>query len=101
MRRKPKENNFNAILESIRDLMNEYWLHNICLGYGNPSAAQWTKMPDLLETVDFKDTFLDAELLKQSFPDYQVVHCILWTWFFFFSFSSLPFKHTVMKGNLR
>ncbi|CAN1813775.1 RNA helicase aquarius [Linum perenne] len=77
MRRKPKENNFKAILESIRDLMNEYcivpdWLHNIFLGYGNPSAAQWTNMPDLLETVDFKDTFLDAEHLKESFPDYQV-----------------------------
>ncbi|CAN0863506.1 RNA helicase aquarius [Linum grandiflorum] len=77
MRRKPKENNFKAILESIRDLMNEScivpdWLHNIFLGYGNPSAAQWTNMPDLLETVDFKDTFLDAEHLKESFPDYQV-----------------------------
>lgn len=77
MRRKPKENNFKAILESIRDLMNEYcivpdWLHNIFLGYGNPSAAQWTNMPDLLEMVDFKDTFLDADHLKESFPDYQV-----------------------------
>ncbi|XP_050234237.1 uncharacterized protein LOC126682560 [Mercurialis annua] len=77
MRRKPKENNFKAILESIRDLMNEYcivpdWLHNIFLGYGNPSAAQWINMPDLLETVDFKDTFLDADHLKESFPDFQV-----------------------------
>ncbi|KAF5195306.1 Rna helicase aquarius [Thalictrum thalictroides] len=77
MRRKPKENNFKAILESIRDLMNEScivpdWLHNIFLGYGNPSAAQWTNMPDLLETVDFKDTFLNADHLKESFPDYQV-----------------------------
>lgn len=77
MRRKPKENNFKAILESIRDLMNEYcivpdWLHNIFLGYGNPSAAQWTNMPDLLETVDFKDTFLDAGHLKESFLHYEV-----------------------------
>ncbi|CAL1394512.1 unnamed protein product [Linum trigynum] len=77
MRRKPKENNFKAILESIRDLMNEYcivpeWLHKIFLGYGNPSAAQWTNMPDLLEKVDFKDTFIDAEHLKESFQDYQV-----------------------------
>jgi len=82
IRRKPKENNFKAILESIRDLMNEYcivpdWLHNVFLGYGNPSAAQWTNMPDLLEMVDFKDTFLDADHLKESFPDYQVaVSCI-------------------------
>ncbi|KAK7856869.1 rna helicase aquarius [Quercus suber] len=71
MRRKPKENNFKAILESIRDLMNEYcivpdWLHNVFLGYGNPSAAQWTNMPDLLEMVDFKDTFLDADHLKDN-----------------------------------
>ncbi|XP_020250043.1 intron-binding protein aquarius [Asparagus officinalis] len=77
MRRKPKENNFKAILESIRDLMNEYcivpdWLHNIFLGYGNPSAAQWTNMPDLLEVVDFKDTFLDANHLRESFSDFQV-----------------------------
>ncbi|KAI3949343.1 hypothetical protein MKW98_023280 [Papaver atlanticum] len=77
LRRKPKENNFKAILESIRDLMNEScvvpdWLHNIFLGYGNPSAAQWTNMPDLLDTVDFKDTFLDADHLRRSFPDYQV-----------------------------
>ncbi|KAE8671002.1 xanthoxin dehydrogenase-like [Hibiscus syriacus] len=77
MRRKPKENNFKAILESIRDLMNEYcivpeWLHKIFLGYGHPSAAQWTNMPDLLETVDFKDTFLNADHLKESFSHYQV-----------------------------
>ncbi|KAL3732608.1 hypothetical protein ACJRO7_029278 [Eucalyptus globulus] len=77
MRRKPKENNFKAILESIRDLMNEYcivpeWLHNIFLGYGNPSAAQWTNMPDLLDVVDFKDTFLDANHLKESFSEYEV-----------------------------
>ncbi|XP_058096767.1 uncharacterized protein LOC131242257 [Magnolia sinica] len=77
MRRKPKENNFKAILESIRDLMNEScivpdWLHNVFLGYGNPSAAQWTNMPDLLEKVDFKDTFLDANHLRDGFSDYQV-----------------------------
>lgn len=81
MRRKPKENNFKAILESIRDLMNEYcivpkWLENIFLGYGDPSDAQWTSgsklLPDLLETVDFKDTFLDADHLKGSFGDYEV-----------------------------
>ncbi|XP_057789998.1 uncharacterized protein LOC131006864 [Salvia miltiorrhiza] len=77
MRRKPKENNFKAILESIRDLMNETcivpdWLHDIFLGYGDPSAAQWINMPDLLEKVDFKDTLLDAAHVKDSFPNYQV-----------------------------
>ncbi|XP_041993479.1 RNA helicase aquarius-like [Salvia splendens] len=77
MRRKPKENNFKAILESIRDLMNETcivpdWLHDIFLGYGDPSAAQWINRPDLLEKADFKDTFLDAAHVKDSFPNYQV-----------------------------
>lgn len=78
LRRKPKENNFKAILESIRDLMNETcivpeWLHDIILGYGEPSAAQWINRPDLLDTVDFKDTFLDADHVRESFPDYQVL----------------------------
>ena len=40
-----KENNFKAVLEAIRDLMNEDcvlppWLHDILLGYGDPGAAQ-------------------------------------------------------------
>ena len=83
MRRKPKENNFKAILESIRDLMNEYcivpdWLHNVFLGYGNPSAAQWPNMPNLLKTVGFKDTFLDSNHLSESFPHYEVSNYFLW-----------------------
>ena len=47
------------------------WLHNIFLGYGNPSTAQWTNMPDLLEMVDFKH-ILDAGRLKDSFLDDQI-----------------------------
>jgi intron-binding protein aquarius len=96
MRRKPKENKFKAILESIRDLMNETcvvpeWLHNIFLGYGNPSAAQWMNMPDLVEVIDFKDTFLDANHVQQSFPDYQVyilTNCFCFFGMYLFSFSS-------------
>jgi hypothetical protein len=60
-----KENNFKAVLESIRDLVNEDcvlppWLHDILLGYGDPGAAQYSHMDGCLQTVDFKDTFLDA-----------------------------------------
>ena len=48
LRRKPKENNFKAVLETIRDLMNTEcvipdWLHNIILGYGDPAAAHYSK----------------------------------------------------------
>jgi len=79
MRRKPKENNFKAVLESIRDLMNEeviipQWLHDIFLGYGDPGAAHYTGMEasQRLQVVDFKDTFLDADHVVESFPHYQV-----------------------------
>lgn len=54
------------MLESIRDLMNEDcvlppWLHDILLGYGDPGAAQHSALGGgHLQTVDFKDTFLDA-----------------------------------------
>ena len=72
-----QENNFKAVLESIRDLMNEEtvmpaWLHDIFLGYGDPAAARYTNLPDTLQTIDFKDTFLDAAHLRASFPGHQV-----------------------------
>ena len=78
MRRKPKENNFKAVLETIRDLMNTEcvvpdWLHDILLGYGDPSAAHYTNMPNQAETLDFKDTFINLDHIKSSFPDHQVV----------------------------
>lgn len=48
MRRKPKENNFKAVLETIRELMNTEcvvpdWLHDIILGYGDPGAARYSR----------------------------------------------------------
>jgi hypothetical protein len=72
-----QENNFKAVLESIRDLMNEdaavpAWLHDILLGYGDPGAAQYEHMEGQLRTVDFKDTFLDAKHLRESFPGHEV-----------------------------
>ncbi|XP_034941084.1 RNA helicase aquarius [Chelonus insularis] len=75
MRRKPKENNFKAVLETIRELMNTEcvvpdWLHDIILGYGDPGAAHYSRMPDEIPTIDFNDTFLDINHLKASFPGY-------------------------------
>ncbi|XP_077992997.1 RNA helicase aquarius-like [Glandiceps talaboti] len=77
MRRKPKENNFKAVLETIRDLMNTEcvvpdWLHDIILGYGDPGAAHYTKMDTSVLTLDFVDTFLDINHLKASFPDHEI-----------------------------
>uniref|UniRef100_T1J5U4 RNA helicase aquarius n=1 Tax=Strigamia maritima TaxID=126957 RepID=T1J5U4_STRMM len=78
MRRKPKENNFKAVLETIRDLMNTNcvvpeWLHDIILGYGNPAAAHYSNMPNQIATLDFNDTFLDIDHLKSSFPDHEII----------------------------
>jgi len=49
MRRKPKENNFKAVLDTIRDLMNincvvPDWLHDIILGYGDPGSAHYSRL---------------------------------------------------------
>lgn len=77
LRRKPKENNFKAVLETIRDLMNTDcvvpdWLHNIILGYGDPGAAHYSRMPNQVATLDFHDTFLSADHLKSCFPDHEI-----------------------------
>lgn len=77
MRRKPKENNFKAVLETIRELMNTEcvvpdWLHDIILGYGDPGSAKYTRMDNEIPKMDFNDTFLNIEHLKKSFPDYTL-----------------------------
>ena len=81
MRRKSKETNFKAVLESIRDVVADEeaaaavptWLHDVILGYGDPAAAQYYNMDEAcLRTVDFKDTFLDADPLRAAFPGYDV-----------------------------
>ncbi|XP_047537056.1 RNA helicase aquarius [Vanessa atalanta] len=77
MRRKPKENNFKAVLETIRELMNTEcvvpdWLHDIVLGYGDPGQAHYTRMPNEIPTLDFNDTFLDMEHLRNSFPGHEI-----------------------------
>ncbi|KAJ8958745.1 hypothetical protein NQ318_016473 [Aromia moschata] len=71
------ENNFKAVLETIRELMNTEcvvpeWLHDIILGYGDPSAAHYAKMPNQIPTMDFNDTFIDMDHLRSCFPDYQI-----------------------------
>lgn len=48
------------------------WLHDIILGYGDPSSAHYSKMPNQIATLDFNDTFLSIDHLKASFPGYNV-----------------------------
>jgi len=77
LRRRPKESNFKAVLESIRDLMNTNfvvpeWLRDLLLGYGDPAAAHYSKMTQSIPTLDFNDTFLSYEHLKESFSNYEI-----------------------------
>ncbi|KAI9094430.1 hypothetical protein DFS34DRAFT_249440 [Phlyctochytrium arcticum] len=78
VRRRPQENNFKAVLETIRDLMQDDtvipdWLQNIFLGYGDRGSAHFTKMAKPVRTIDFRDTFLDWDHLTASFPDRKIV----------------------------
>lgn len=78
IRRKPKENNFRAILETIQDVMGmaaigravPSWLHDVLLGYGDPASAYFRKLltTGQKEDMDYYDTFLDEAHLLQSFP---------------------------------
>ena len=78
VRRGAKESNFKAVLECIRNLAKEDialppWLHDVFLGYGDPASSHFTSMPeDQALCVDFRDTFLDADHLKRSFPGWEI-----------------------------
>lgn len=77
VRRDAKENNFKAILETIRDLINTAavgraipsWLQDIFLGYGNPTAANYRSLTtSVVEENNYEDTFLNAQHVKEAFP---------------------------------
>lgn len=94
VRRRPKENNFKAVLETIRDLMTNSehtvipeWLHNLFLGYGDPGSARYDKLSTQLNTIDFRDTFVDRDHLLESYPDIEMPQELL----------SPPFKLTFKK----
>ncbi|KRY36956.1 Intron-binding protein aquarius [Trichinella spiralis] len=79
VRRKPKENNFKAVLDTIRQLMNcecvvPSWFNDLLLGYGDPSVAHYSKMEKQFTVLNFDDTFLSVEHVKESFPDeYEII----------------------------
>ncbi|XP_076822195.1 RNA helicase aquarius-like [Clavelina lepadiformis] len=78
VRRKPKENNFKAVLATIRGLMNTQcvvpeWLHDVLLGYGDPSAAHYSKLARTINDLDWNDTFLSVNHLRASFPHHKVI----------------------------
>ncbi|KAF1986979.1 putative DEAD helicases superfamily protein [Aulographum hederae CBS 113979] len=72
-RRRSNENNFRSILESIKrltlsDIPTPDWLEGVFLGFADPSAANYKRLPNKLKSVDFRDTFLDWQHLVASLP---------------------------------
>ena len=93
MRRHGRENNFKAVLETIRGLTEGAgsiervippWLQPLLLGYGEPDSASYkseairayaTETPGVTNpdaALDFRDTFLSEEHLRASFPSSKV-----------------------------
>ena len=73
VRRKGRENNFKRILESIKSLILSSvpvpdWLQEVFLGYGNPAGASYTQLENRLESLDFRDTFVDWQHLIEGLP---------------------------------
>ncbi|KAI8336492.1 DEAD helicases superfamily protein [Blakeslea trispora] len=81
VRRKPQENNFKAVLETIRDLMQTDlvvpdWLQKVLLGYGDPASAHYANMSQRERSINFRDTFMDWQHLKESFLNRELVEAI-------------------------
>ena len=81
VRRKGRENNFKRILESIKSLTLSAvpvpdWLQEVFLGYGNPAGASYTQLENRLESLDFRDTFVDWQHLIESLPGRVSFTCI-------------------------
>lgn len=85
IRRKPEQNNFKGVLETIRDLMDSKfvvpeWLRNLLIGFGDPSEAHHSSLRDQnssLPVLDLLDTFLDYDHLVENFSKTKSNYSIL------------------------
>ena len=77
VRRGARENNFKPILDSIRwlavsDVPLPSWFLDVFLGLGDPTSATFTNLNSALKTLDFRDTFIDWQHLREALPDKDV-----------------------------
>eukprot|EP00466_Bigelowiella_natans_P014616 jgi/Bigna1/85349/estExt_fgenesh1_pg.C_30315 len=78
VKRKAKENNFKAVLATIRNLMAGQfvipeWLHDVFLGYGDPGSATYRSVASPTWDLKFADSFLSFKHLKSCFEhEYEV-----------------------------
>lgn len=71
IRRRARENNFKPVLESLKQLVLSdtpvpTWLMDVFLGFGDPSSASYKRLPNMMKSVDFRDTFVDWQHLVGS-----------------------------------
>ncbi|KPI39753.1 Intron-binding protein aquarius [Cyphellophora attinorum] len=76
-RRKGRENNFKPVLETIQKLANAQttlpdWLQEVFLGYGDPTSATYSQLESKIQSIDYLDTFLNWEHLKESFANREL-----------------------------
>lgn len=83
IRRKQRENNFNAVFATVKELILSEddvvipeWLSDVFLGFGNPAAASYGLVQDHFEDypkeIDYGHMFADKQHLVESFPDASV-----------------------------
>ena len=76
-RRRGRENNFKSVLATIQELVQAQatlpdWFQEVFLGYGDPASAQYMQLENKILSMDYLDTFLDWEHLKDSFPGREI-----------------------------
>ncbi|KAM3421403.1 Pre-mRNA-splicing factor [Cercospora zeina] len=73
VRRRARENNFRPVLDSIKQLATSdarlpSWFEEVFLGIGDPASATYKRLPNKLQSVDYRDTFIDWQHLIESLP---------------------------------
>ena len=48
------------------------WIHDTFLGYGDPASAHYSRLTNQIADLDFVDTFLSLQHVKDSFPKFKV-----------------------------
>ena len=74
VRRKSRENNFKSVLDTLKQLtLSEGmpipdWFQDVFLGFGDPAAATYKRLANRLQSIDYRDTFLDWQHLTEALP---------------------------------
>lgn len=51
------------------------WIHDTFLGYGDPASAHYSRLSNQIVELDFNDTFLSLNHVRDSFPNFTIQVC--------------------------